>query len=115
MKEFIINKGNKLSSIIRTSIGSRFLPKMLNKIDEDDIDEVFFRVGNDITDLMSDNYANYFLQQLIIKCNLKQRLYLYDKLKKNFIEISKDIAGTHCIQSLIGPIYSTKEEDLLRE
>ncbi len=75
----------------------------------------FFRVGNDITDLMSDNYANYFLQQLIIKCNLKQRLYLYDKLKKNFIEISKDIAGTHCIQSLIGPIYSTKEEDLLRE
>ena len=114
-KEFLNNKGNQLSSIMRTSIGSRFLQKMLDKIDEDDIDEIFFRVGNDITDLMCDNYANYFLQQSIIKCNLKQRLYLYDKLKKNFIEVSKDIAGTHCIQSLIGPINSTKEEDLLRE
>ena len=114
-KEFLNNTGNKLSSIMRASIGSRFLQKMLDKIDEDDIDEIFFRVGNDITDLMSDNYANYFLQQLIIKCNLKQRLYLYDKLKKNFIEVSKDMGGTHCIQSLIEPINSTKEENLLRE
>ena len=100
---------------MRASIGSRFLQKMLDKIDEDDIDEIFFRVGNDITDLMCDNYANYFLQQLILKCNLKQRLYLYDKLKKNFIEVSKDMGGTHCIQSLIEPINSTKEENLLRE
>ena len=114
-KEFLNNTANKLSSIMRTSVGSRFLQKMLDKIDEDDIDEIFFRIGNEITDLMCDNYANYFLQQLILKCNLKQRLYLYDKLKKNFIEVSKDIAGTHCIQSLIEPINSTKEEDLLRE
>ena len=114
-KEFLNNTANKLSSIMRTSVGSRFLQKMLDKIDEDDIDEIFFRIGNEITDLMCDNYANYFLQQLILKCDLKQRLYLYDKLKKNFIEVSKDIAGTHCIQSLIEPINSTKEEDLLRE
>ena len=100
---------------MRASIGSRFLQKMLDKIDEDDIDEIFFRVGNDITDLMCDNYGNYFLQQLILKCNLKQRLYLYDKLKKNFIEVSKDMGGTHCIQSLIEPINSSKEENLLRE
>ena len=100
---------------MRASIGSRFLQKMLDKIDEDDIYEIFFRVGNDITDLMCDNYANYFLQQLILKCNLKQRLYLYDKLKKNFIEVAKNMAGTHCIQSLIEPINSLKEENLLRE
>ena len=114
-KEFLNNTGNKLSSIMRASIGSRFLQKMLDKIDEDDIYEIFFRVGNDITDLMCDNYANYFLQQLILKCNLKQRLYLYDKLKKNFIEVAKNMAGTHCIQSLIEPINSLKEENLLRE
>jgi len=114
-KEFLNNTGNKLSSIMKASIGSRFLQKMLDKIDEDDIDEIFFRIGKDITDLMCDNYGNYFLQQLILKCNLKQRLYLYDKLKKNFIEVAKDMGGTHCIQSLIEPINSSKEENLLRE
>ena len=114
-KEFLNNTGNKLSSIMKASIGSRFLQKMLEKIDEDDIDEIFYRIGNDITDLMCDNYGNYFLQQLILKCNLKQRLYLYEKLKKNFIDVCKDMGGTHCIQSLIERINSIKEENLLRE
>ena len=116
-KEFLNNTGNKLSSIMKASIGSRFLQKMLDKIDEDDIDEIFFKIGNDINDLIClicDNYANYFLQQLILKCNLKQRLYLYDKLKKNFIEISKDISGTYCIQKLIEKINNEKEEELLK-
>ena len=113
-KEFLNNTGNKLSSIMKASIGSRFLQKMLDKIDEDDIDEIFYKIGNDINDLICDNYANYFLQQLILKCNLKQRLYLYDKLKKNFIEISKDISGTYCIQKLIEKINNEKEEELLK-
>ena len=113
-KEFLNNTGNKLSSIMKASIGSRFLQKMLDKIDEDDIEEIFFKIGNDINDLICDNYANYFLQQLILKCNLKQRLYLYDKLKKNFIKISKNISGTYCIQKLIEKINNEKEEELLK-
>ena len=112
-KEFLNNNTNKLSSIMKASIGSRFLQKILDKIDEDDINEIFFKIGNDINDLICDNYANYFLQQLILKCNLKQRLYLYDKLKKNFIKISKDISGTYCIQKLIEKINNEKEEELL--
>jgi hypothetical protein len=97
------------------SIGSRFLQKMLEKIEEDDIDEIFLRLNDEIIDLMCDNYGNYFLQQLILKCNLRQRLYLYDKLKNNFIEIANDIAGTHCIQSLIDVISSEKEKEILKK
>ena len=114
-KEFLNNSGHKLSNIMCASIGSRFLQKMLEKIEEDDIDEIFLRLNDEIIDLMCDNYGNYFLQQLILKCNLRQRLYLYDKLKNNFIEIANDIAGTHCIQALIDVISSEKEKDILKK
>lgn len=114
-KEFLSNSGSKLSSVIKTSIGSRFLQKMLDKVTEEDIDIIFTNLQNELTYLMCDNYGNYFMQKIILKCNLKQRLFLYEKLDKNFIEVAKNIAGTHCIQSLIGSIETEKEESIIKE
>ena len=80
-KEFLDISGNKLSTIIRTSIGSRFLQKMLDKIQEDDINTIFYQLSDEIIDLMCDNYGNYFMQKIITKCNLAQRIFLYEKLR----------------------------------
>ena len=116
-KEFLDISGNKLSTIIRTSIGSRFLQKMLDKIQEDDIDTIFYQLSDEIIDLMCDNYGNYFMQKIITKCNLNQRIFLYEKLRAEhkFIFIANDIAGTHCLQALIGNMKSEKEEKIIRD
>lgn len=114
-KEFLDISGHKLSSIIRTSIGSRFLQKMLDKIKEDDITRIFHQLSDEIIDLMCDNYGNYFMQKIIWKCNLNQRLFLYEKMKNKIIMIANDIAGTHCLQALIGSMETVKEEQIIKE
>lgn len=116
-KEFLTNNSEKLSSIMRSSTGSRFLQKMIDQITSKDISEIFniLNAENNIITTICDNYANYFMKKIILKCNHEQRMFLYDKLKSKFITIANDISGTHCLQSLIEKIEMKDEEKLLKQ
>jgi len=63
---------------------------------------------------MCDSYGNYFLQKIIEKTDCKQRINLLNDIKDDFINISKDISGSHCIQTLIEKINSDEEEEIIK-
>jgi hypothetical protein len=54
-------------------------------------------------------YGNYFIQKLIKKLNIEQRLLIYQIIEPKFIEIATNKSGTHSIQALIDCIDSPLE------
>lgn len=116
-KEFLSNNSEKLSSIMRSSTGSRFLQKMIDQITTSDLNDILniLNAEHNIITTICDNYGNYFMKKIIQKCNHEQRMFLYDKLKSKFITIANDISGTHCLQSLIESIEMKDEEKSLKQ
>jgi hypothetical protein len=113
-QEFLVHSKHKLSVIIKTSIGSRFLQKMLTKITPKDITQLFHILNTELPSLICDNYGNYFFQKIILKCSLEQRLFLYDALRLHYAHIANDISGTHCLQSLIEKLSDAQEEEIIK-
>ena len=113
-QEFLAHSKHKLSIIIKTSIGSRFLQKMLTKITPKDITQLFHILNTELPSLICDNYGNYFFQKIILKCSLEQRLFLYDALHLHYAHIANDISGTHCLQSLIEKLSDPQEEEIIK-
>lgn len=110
---FLNNYGGILSTIMKKNIGSRYLQRMIDTISPSDINLFFYFTSKNLKELMCDQYANYFIQKIISKCNYSQRIFLYAKLKYDFISIAKNICGTHCLQALIDNISSQQEESIL--
>ena len=113
-QEFLAHSKHKLSVIIKTSIGSRFLQKMLTKITPKDITQLFHTLNTELPSLICDNYGNYFFQKIILKCSLEQRLFLCDALHLHYAHIANDISGTHCLQSLIEKLSDSQEEEIIK-
>lgn len=110
---FLINYGGCIGAIMKKSIGSRFLQQMIVSISQNDINMFFYYTSHDLVELMCDQYANYFIQKIIKKCNFSQRIFIYNKVSYDFVEIAKNISGTQCLQVLIEGINTPQEEQIL--
>ncbi len=107
------NKEN-IIHIIQNCAGSHLLQKMIKTIEPLDIDNLLSIIGDKIKLIMCDNYGNYFLQKIILKCNKSQRLLILNLIKSDFYQIANDLSGTHCLQSLVESITSKEEEDIIK-
>lgn len=110
---FLSNYGGIISSLMTKNIGSRYLQRMIDSISQNDINLFFYFTANNLGELMCDQYANYFIQKILLKCNFTQRIFVYNKLNYEFLQIAKNISGTHCLQALIERINSEQEEKIL--
>jgi uncharacterized protein YeeX (DUF496 family) len=61
---------------------------------------------------MCNSYGNYFLQKIIIKANVKQRIQILNKTKNYLYNICKDNVGNHCIQTIVESLNSEEEEKI---
>lgn len=56
----------------------------------------------DFTKLMTDDYANYFLQKYFMVCGLEFRIGILQSLGPvNFGTIAQSPKGTYCLQKLL--------------
>ena len=55
------------------------------------------------------DFGNYFIQKLIKKLNVQQRLDIYQNIENNFLDIATNKSGTHSIQALIDSIQNPIE------
>jgi hypothetical protein len=94
--------------------GSRTLQRLLDKIQNEEIDLMLDQLKNNFEDLMTDTYGNYFCQKLFQSCSSEQRLFILKHLGKNFYNISINSSGTHALQSLIDIINLKDEEELIK-
>jgi hypothetical protein len=84
-------------------------------IDEIDISVLINTIFPHINKIMCLNYGNYFIQKLIKKLNVQQRLTIFKLIENNFLEIATDKSGTHSIQSLIEAIETPLEKLYLQK
>lgn len=110
MKQFVLEMGGNFINFVKTHKGSIFVQKLLDKANEEDIE--FIITQTNITELMNDNYGNYFVQKLIQCCLPHQRLHMLHQISFRFLEIALNISGTHSIQALI-QLMNQNEEMLL--
>lgn len=90
----------------------RVLQKLLNKISPEHVTLLINTLGENVSQVMTDLYGNYFCQKLIQICSADQRILIFSYIKNNIIQIASDSSGTHVLQSLID-IINLKEEEII--
>ena len=93
--------------------GSVYLQNALSYINKNEISKLLITIYPHICYIMCSEYGNYFIQKLIKKLNLKQRLELYQIIDKYFLNIATNKSGTHSIQTLIDTIQTPLEQVFL--
>ena len=103
--------------LIKTIKGSKYLQNILltNPPKESEIDYITKIICNNYHEIMCDYYGNYFLQKFFHFCSLKNRLDIYNAIKKDYIEIANDICGNHSLQCLISLQDSNEEKKIIQD
>ena len=112
-KDILLNNVNIILMQLQTHKGSILIQDFLNSVNDSELNKLFTDLTPYISSIMCLEYGNYFIQKLIKKINVKQRLEIYEIIKPNFIEIATNKSGTHSIQSLIDCIESPLEYTFL--
>ena len=100
-KYLLLNNINILLMYLKTQKGSILSQDFLDEIDQEDLSLLFNNISPFISQIMCLEYGNYFIQKLIKKLSIDERLRIYQIIEPNFIEIATNKSGTHTIQSLI--------------
>ena len=74
-----------------------------------EISALFDIIYPQISKIMCLEYGNYFMQKLIKRLNVIQRLNIFKSIEKDFLNIAINKRGTHSIQALIQRIESPIE------
>ena len=90
--------------------GSIYLQKVLFYLDEKEISILFSTIYLYINNIMCLEYGNYFIQKLIQKLDVQQKLIIYQIIEKDFLIIATNKSGTHSIQSLIDSTQTPLEQ-----
>ena len=98
---------------MKTYRGSMYLQYLLSLIDDSDIQKLLIRLSPNLIEVMCSHYGNYFIQKIFQRLNYQQRLFIFNTIQNNFLDICMDKSGTYSIQALIDCINTPFEEKLL--
>jgi hypothetical protein len=93
--------------------GSIFLQNALLFIDDKELTILLNTISSYLARIMCMEYGNYFIQKLIKKLNVQQRINIYQIIENEFLFISINKSGTHVIQALIDSIQTPLEKMVL--
>ena len=112
-KDILLNNTYFILKNLETHKGSILTQEFLNSLNDFELNKLFTNLTPYISSIMCLEYGNYFIQKLIKKLSIQQRLKIYELIEPNFIEIAINKSGTHSIQSLIDCIQSPLEYNYL--
>ena len=98
---------------MKTYRGSMYLQYLLSLIDDSDIQKLLIRLSPNLIEVMCSHYGNYFIQKFFQRLNYQQRLFVFNIIQNNFLDICIDKSGTYSIQALIDCINTPFEEKLI--
>ena len=113
MKKLLNMNDYSLYNYLITQKGSRDVQTALEKSKEEEIDLLINKLIKKISDITIDKYGNYFTQKLIQICNPPQRIKILESIKSRFVEIAKNLFGTHPLQNLMEIIKSPEEKKIV--
>jgi uncharacterized membrane protein YheB (UPF0754 family) len=91
------------------------LQRFFTKCQQNEMDFVIHAIENHLSELMTNQYANFMFKNLVQNCNYEQRYHLLKKLAPVLNYVAVDAKGTHALQSVISLVNSNEEEALISE
>ena len=104
-------KGN-FEQIIRTHKGSRIFQNYLKNTHYDILHLIFSEIKNKLTELLKDNYSNYFCKKLFRNLSQKDRIEYLTIIQPELNILSKDSIATYPIQNIIEELGSKNEKNI---
>ena len=103
----------KFEQIIRTHKGSRIFQNYLKNTHTDILHQIFLEIKNNLTELLKDNYANYFCKKFFDCLNQKDRIEYLTIIQKDLKYLAVDIIATYPIQGIIEQLGSKAEKKII--
>ncbi len=104
-------KGHVLE-FAQDQFGSRFIQQNLESKDvsDEDKDDMFKEISNDIADLCRDVFGNYCIQKLLAMGTVSQQYTIVTSaVEGNVLWLSKDTYGCRTVQAMITHVFCTND------
>ncbi len=105
-------KGNFIN-IIKNHKGSKIFQKYLKYTHSDILHQIFVELSQNLEDLITDSYANYFIKRFFTYLNQKDRIDFLKGIEKSMVKLSSDSIGTYPIQTIIEHVGSKNEKIII--
>jgi hypothetical protein len=80
------------------------------------VDSIFQSINSHLYQLMTDNYGNFFISELIQQLQGHQRLQILEQLQgEQFIRMSLNNKGTYALQRIIDAVNQEREIKIIQE
>lgn len=93
--------------------GSRILQKALKNTDKNIISQMYSELKGNISNLLIDPYANYFIQKFFNFINENERIEFLKELKMSIIDVGNSKIGTYPLQSILEQLCTTTEREII--
>ena len=103
----------KFEQIIRTHKGSRIFQNYLKNTHSDILHQIFLELKNKLTELLKDNYANFFCKKFFCCLNQKDRIDYLNIIQKDLGSLAIDFTATYPIQGIIEQLGSKAEKKII--
>lgn len=97
----------------KAQAGSKLLQHRLLKGHPSVIKDVLEGIETELPDIMCNMYGNYLCSAAFQACSVAQRLRMLDIASRHLRAVATDRWGTHALQSLIGLVCTSQEQELL--
>jgi hypothetical protein len=103
----------KFFNIIKNHKGSKIFQKYLKYTHTDILHQIFIELSQNLEDLITDSYANYFCKRFFTYLNQKDRIDFLKGIEKSMVKLSSDSIGTYPIQTIIEHVGSKNEKIII--
>ena len=103
----------KFEQIIRTHKGSRMFQNYLKNTHTDILHLIFMEIKNKLSELLRDNYANYFCKKFFNCLSQKDRIEFLTLIQNDLSDLAIDITATYPIQGMIEILGSKAEKKII--
>jgi hypothetical protein len=103
----------KFEQIIRTHKGSRIFQNYLKNTHIDILHQIFLEIKGNLSNLLRDNYANYFCKKFFDNLNQKDRIEFLKIIQNDLKYLAIDITATYPIQGIIEQVGSKVEKNII--
>ena len=103
----------KFLSIIKNHKGSKIFQKHLKNTHSDILHQIFVELNQNLEELITDPYANYFCKKFFTYLNQKDRIDFLKIIEKSMVKLSSDSIGTYPIQTIIEHVGSKNEKIII--
>ena len=103
----------KFLNIIKSQKGSKIFQKYLKTTHCDILHQIFLELNNNLEELITDNYANYFCKRFFTYLSQKDRIDFLKQIENSIATLSSNSIGTYPIQTIIEHVGSKIEKVII--